>query len=256
MDDLRREAEALQDRGVWDAEALAVNEAILSADPGDQTATVRRARCLRALGRLDEAVAGLQRLVADHPENAVAKSQLTKIRRRLDARTRAEALIAVDRSELFDAAERAKAARRDHDFQIEARRLLARRERTPAAACALAAAQRAGGELDAALVTYRWAWAQDDSPRTNPMAYVGLAALLRELDRLGEAEKLLRGVLAVDPRDSYARRTLAAVLMDRAERRGDVGRLDEAKRLLDAEWRTTARDQELKAAYGRLRGLS
>ncbi|MEA2302555.1 MAG: hypothetical protein QOE44_3090, partial [Solirubrobacteraceae bacterium] len=41
-----------------------------------------------------------------------------------------------------------------------------------------------GGDLEGALNTYGWAREQDDSPRTNPMAHVGLAAVLRERGRL------------------------------------------------------------------------
>jgi tetratricopeptide (TPR) repeat protein len=157
---------------------------------------------------------------------------------------------------LFEALEAAKEAERDLEFQVEGRRLLARRQRTTMAACALAAAQRRAGDLEGALNTYRWAWEQDDSPERNSMAHVGLAAVLRDLDRLGDAEAILREVMRVQPSNRFACLGLAAVLLDRVERRGERHHVVEAKRLLDGVWALGARDAPVKAAYGRLRSLT
>src|SRR5688572_27099732 len=110
-------------------------------DPSCSAAVVRRARCLRALGRVEEAVSVLSELVARNPENGVAVSQLRTARRRLEARRRAEAILRQGRPRLFAEVESARRDERDTTFQVEARRLLARRVRTPEAACALAAAQ-------------------------------------------------------------------------------------------------------------------
>lgn len=256
IDDLRSKAREMQAVGDWSEAALAINDAVLQADPHDEAAVVRRARCLRALGRLEESLVVLEALVEKRPDNSVAKSQADKTRRRLDTKKRAEQLSAEDPGRLFDALERAKQQERDHEFRIEGRRLLARRDRTTQAACALGAAQRRGRDLEGALNTYRWAWQQDDSPYTNAMAHVGLAAVLRELGRLADAEKILRGVRAADRRNHFASVTLAAVLMDRVERHGDRDGLAEAGQLLDAAWASGTRDAAISAAYGRLKSLA
>jgi tetratricopeptide (TPR) repeat protein len=256
METLQRRAQAMQDSGEWTEAALAVYDAMLHADPSDEAAAVGRARCLRALGRLREALDCLDQLVARHPENAVARSQAEKTRRRLKARERAEGLLADDATRLFDAAERAKEAERDFDFQIEARRLLSRRDGSVEAACALGAAQRRGRDVEGALNTYRAALATDDSLPSNAMGHVGLAAVLRELGRLTEAEQMLRAVLAVDRRDGFAQITLAATLMDRAEKQGARSRLAEAKRLLDTAYAAGERGKAISSAYGRLRSLA
>ena len=250
-----RQALAMQAGGDWGEVALACNEAILRLDPSDQAAVVRRARCLLAMGRPEEAVESLEALVKHHPDNTVAKAQAGKARRRLQAKSRAVRLFAENPAALLSEVERAKAAARDHEFQVEARRLLARRDRTPQAACALGAAQRRGRDLEGALNTYRWALQQDDGPRTNAMAHVGLAGVLRDLDRLAEAEKLLRTVLAVDDRNGHALLGLAAVLMDRAQRRGDIDALSEARRLHDKAFGLGLRGAEIDAVSGRLRSL-
>ena len=241
MEELQRQARLMQDQGEWTEEALAVNEAILRSDPADEAAVIRRGRCLRALGRLDEALRCLDWLVAEHPENSVARSQVDKTRRRLNARKRAETLLARDPTKLFDAAERAKDAERDHEFQIEARRLLAQRDRTVKADCALGAAQRGARDLEGALNTYRSALEHDGSPASNAMAHVGLAAVLRDLGRLTDAEQMLRRVLDVNRHNSYAQVTLSATLMDRAEKQGARGHLTEARQLLDAAYGGGAR---------------
>jgi tetratricopeptide (TPR) repeat protein len=256
VNDPRAEARRLQELDEWSEEALAANDAILLIEPEDEAAGVRRARCLRALGRLDESLETLESILRRKPASMVARSQAEKTRRWLAARRRAEDLLAETPSRLIEAVERAKEDERDIQFQIEARRLLARREPTIEAACALAAAQRRGGDLEGALNTYGWAREQDDSPRTNPMAHVGLAAVLRERGRRNDAEKILRAVLAVRPRDRFAEVGLAAVLMDRAEKRGAEDHLAEAKRLLDAAWAAGDPDAALRAAYGRLKAIS
>lgn len=245
----------MQHRGEWGEDALACNDAILARDPADAAATIRRARCLRALGRLDEAPAGLDALIDQDPSNSVAASQAAKTRRRLHARARAERLLATGATELFDAVELAKRAERDHDFQIEGRRLLARRDRTIEAACALGAAQHRGDDLAGALNTYRWAWQQHESADTSAMALVAFAGVLRDLHRLSDAEGLLRAALRVRPRDDFAQLALAAVLMDRAEHRGARDTLTQARRLLDRAWAAGTRGAAISAAYGRLRSL-
>jgi tetratricopeptide (TPR) repeat protein len=255
MDDLHAKASAMQERGEWGAPALTVYDAILAANPDDEAATVGRARCLRALGRLEESLAALEALSRARPENGVARSQAAKTRRRLRAKERAEQLLADDPAKLFDALERAKREEHKYDFQIEGRRLLARRDRTSKAACALGAAQRRGRDLEGALNTYRWAWQQDDSPTSNAIAHVGLAAVLRDVGQLSDAERILRGVRDADRRNHYAGITLAAVLMDRVENQGHREKLAEAKQLLDAAWVAGTRGVVIDAAYGRLRSL-
>jgi thioredoxin-like negative regulator of GroEL len=131
----------MSDQHDWGEGALALYEAILQVDPEDEAAAVGRARCLRALGRLESRWRSFETLMKERPDNPVARSQASKTKRHLDARSRAERLLAKDPQEVFDALERAKRQERDHKFQVEGRRLLARRDRTIEAACALGAAQ-------------------------------------------------------------------------------------------------------------------
>ena len=248
----------------WGREALEVNDAILRAVPGDEVAAVHRARCLRVLGGFSDAVETLDGVLTDHPENSVAVSQRRKARQQLEAARRARQLFTEDPKRLFESVETAKRAERDHYFQIEARRILARSSyeasgataSSLAAACALGAAQRKGRDLDGALQTYRWAWHQDDSHRTNAIAYIGLAGVLRDLGRLTDSEALHRAVLRADHRNRHAMRGLAGVLMDLAEKRGKRDVLPEVSRLLTAIRASGDQDPILAAMYGRLKSLS
>ena len=80
----------MSDQHDWGEGALALYEAILQVDPNDEAAAVGRARCLRALGRLEESLAVLETLMKERPDNPVARSQASKTKRHLDARTRAD----------------------------------------------------------------------------------------------------------------------------------------------------------------------
>jgi hypothetical protein len=144
------EAERLQRAEEWGTAALSVNQRLFDLMPDDEAAAVRLARCYRGLGRLDEAAATLVRTLAAHADYHVARSQLKKTMRRRDARHRAEALLARGLTVLFAELEAAKRSERDHDFQVEGRRLIARRERSIEAACALGAAQRRAQDVDGA----------------------------------------------------------------------------------------------------------
>lgn len=253
--ELREAAIAFQDRGEWGAQALAANEALLAADPADESAAVRMGRCLRATGRLDEAAACYVGVAAQDRGNTVARSQLRATITLRKSRQRAEAIDAEGAGALREALDAARDAGRDFGLQVEGRRLIAEREATPAAVCALGAAQRRGADPDGARNTYRWALELDDDPASNPAAFTGLAAVLRDGGQWGEAEDLLEQVLAVRPDDRFARLALAAVYMDVAERRGDQGRLELSRRLLKALWAQGARDDGVAAAFARLRSL-
>jgi CBS-domain-containing membrane protein len=164
-------------------------------------------------------------------------------------------LLAQSPQKLFDAVEQAKRNERDHKFQIEGRRLLASRDQTIEAVCALGAAQRRDRDLDGALNTYRWALDCDDSPASNPMTHIGLAGVLRDLGRLADAERMLRDVRVADRRNHFAAVALSAVLMDRAEKLGERDGLREARQLLGTAWAAGIRDVAIKSAYGRLQSL-
>jgi tetratricopeptide (TPR) repeat protein len=237
------------------AEALAVNDTILSTHPDDLAAQIRRGRCLRALGRIEDAQTVFDVLLGTHPRDSVVRSQHDKTLRLAKARRRAEQLMSRGPAELFDALEQAKRSEREVDFQIEGRRLLARHDGTVEAACALGAAQRRARDRDGALNTYRWAANQGKSGRGRAMASVGLAGVLRDLRRLNDAEQLLRDVLATDTRNTFASLGLAGVLMDRIEYQGQRDLGSEVKRMLDALYARGARDEPVKLAYQRLKSL-
>lgn len=253
---LQARAREMQELGEWGAEALAVNEAILCAQPDDLPAQIRRGRCLRALGRIEDAQAVFDVLLGTHPRDSVVRSQHAKTVRLAKACRRAQQLMSRDPAELFNAVEQAQRSERDVDFQVEGRRLPARRDRSVEAACALGAAQRRARDRDGALNTYRWAASQVGSGRGRAMASVGLAAVLRDLRRLNDAEQLLRDVLATDARNTYALLGLAGVLMDRIEHQGKRDLGSEVKRILDALYARGARDEPVKLASRRLESLT
>lgn len=268
--ELLERAKRLQREEEWGTSALLINEQILIQDPTCQPARVRKARCLMTLERPEEAVETLRSVLADNSSNGVAASQLEKALRQAGAKERAERLMIEERGNAKERADglleaspntlreeldKAKEEERDLPFQLEGRRLLARHERTGVAACALGAVQRSLGDREDALNTYRWAREQDDSPETNAMADVGMAAVLRDLVRLAQAETLLRGVLRSNPSNPYARLSLAAVLLDRVEELGESRHLVEATQLLDGIWAQGFRDSKVSAGYRRLRRL-
>jgi tetratricopeptide (TPR) repeat protein len=133
---------------------------------------------------------------------------------------------------LLSAANDAKSAEREIDFQVEARRLLVAERKTIEALCALGAALRVRRDYGAALLAYNEARALDESPQRNSMTWVGLAGVLRDLRRRREAEDLARQVLAVAPNDPHAHAVLAAICMDDYEQHQDASRLDEAEALI------------------------
>jgi tetratricopeptide (TPR) repeat protein len=213
-------------------------------------------RCLAALGRFDEAERAFEDARAADPSNPVAASQLTALRRRMRFRERAERLLADDPDALFAAVEDARRKEADTGFQVEGRRLLARREPdNVAAVCALGAAQRRAGDLEGALNTYDHAWTLERSARDTAMTRVGRAAVLRELDRPDDARALYDAVLATRPDDAYALTGRAALYLDDVAKRGAGERaLERAKALIDAikgEWTS-----EVHAVHGRWRSLS
>lgn len=253
LEKLRRDGDELEDRGEWGKDALAIYEAILKLAPGDVPASNAKGRCLIAVGRLEDAESWFEGVVATDPDNRVAVSQLDKLKKRLSALRRAEA--SNENGRLFKEVEEAKAKRGDLLFQVEGRRLLAREDpRNPRAVAALGAAMRRNGDSEAALQVYRYALQLDESPRSNSMAHVGLAGVLRDLGLLSEADKRLQAVLREQPDNPYALITLAAVLMDKAER-GQSAALVEARNRLGRLWAHGVRDAEVQAAYRRLKAL-
>jgi tetratricopeptide (TPR) repeat protein len=197
---LRARARELEHADDWGPQALSVNEALLELAPDDQPAAIRASRCLRALGRLDEAAALLVGVLVSHRGNAVARTQLTLTMSRREAKLQAEELDAKGEGHLAVALEIALDEDEDHDLQIEGRRLLAGRERSVAAACALGAAQRAARDHSGARHSLCWALAlAGDDRRAAAPAHAGLAHVLMDqgelrtdLAPLREARTLLR----------------------------------------------------------------
>lgn len=78
-------------------------------------------------------------------------------------------------------------------------------------------------------------------PEASPYYVDGLAArgaLLRRMNRLGDAETLLRSALTINPEDTYLRRTLALVVADQ-------NRLDEAVIVMEDALKLTPEDASL-----------
>jgi hypothetical protein len=137
-----------------------------------------------------------------------------RIGKQLAARKLAEAVLAEGKQRLIESAERAKDAERDIDFQIEARRLLAREDHTAAhtaaALCALAAALRRRRDYGASLQTY------DQARRRWP-----------------ESEAQSLQVLAQHPRSTHALSGLAALYLDIYEIEQDNDRRADAEGIID-----------------------
>jgi tetratricopeptide (TPR) repeat protein len=220
-------------RGQLDPETLKLAEEALAGDPTDAFARVVCSRCLEATGRLQEAVSQLEAVIERDADDSVARNRRSNLLKQIAAHERAQRILAEHGSDgLLTAANDAKAAEREVDFQVEARRLLVADEGTIPALCALGAALRQRRDYGAALLAYGDARGLEDSPQTNAMTWVGLAGVLRDLRRLGEAEDLARQVLTVDSRDAHVRAVLAAICMDDYEQHHDPTRLDESEALI------------------------
>lgn len=220
-------------RGDLDAATLALAEQVIREDPSDLSALVIASRCSEAGGDLHAAAAQLETVLARDPRHVVACNRRERLRKQIHERNRAEMLLAAGRDRLIIEAERAKSEERDIDFQIEARRLLARTDATPAAWCALGAALRRRRDYGGALRAYGEARQMADSAQENPMAYTGLAAVMRDLRRRSESEALAQQVLEHHPRSPWALKVLAGLGMDIVEAGGDRTRLDEVQKIID-----------------------
>jgi tetratricopeptide (TPR) repeat protein len=220
-------------RGQLDEATLTLAEEALARDPTNAFARIVCSRCLEAAGRLHEAVSQLDAVLQRDADDSVARNRRASLLKQLAARERAQRILADEGSVgLLAAANDAKAAEREIDFQVEARRLLVAEGETIKALCALGAALRVRRDYGAALLAYTEARELDESPQSNSMTWVGLAGVLRDLRRLREAEHLAREVLTVEPRDAHARAVLAAICMDDYEQHHDPARLDESEALI------------------------
>lgn len=212
---------------------LTLAEDAIARDPTDAFARIVRSRCLQAAGRLEDAVGQLDVVLQHDADDSVARNRRASLVKQLAARERAQRMLAEEGSAaLLTAANDAKSAEREIDFQVEARRLLVGDRKTIEALCALGAALRVRRDYGAALLTYAEARELDQSPQRNSMTWVGLAGVLRDLRRRREAEDLARQVLAVTPSDPHARAVLAALCMDDYEQHQDSARLDESEALI------------------------
>lgn len=230
VEDVREQAERLEAQGMWGPEALSLYEQLLTSDPDDQGARLCAGRCLEALGRFDEAGEQLRQVSPGTPHADIASRRLGRIKERSQAQ--ATAFDWYDDG--TDALRQAAAQAKSKWFIVEAQRLLADHETDVPSLVQLGAAQRDAGDFDGSLLSFESALALDPSPATNAPSYTGRAALLRRLGRLPEAEASVRSVLECRPRDRYASQTLAAVLMDRAEKERSCAPLREARVLLGA----------------------
>ncbi len=226
----------LRDRlaqGQLDDATLTLAEDAIARDPTDAYARIVCSRCLEAAGRLEDAVNQLDAVLQHAANDSVARNRRASLLKQLAARERAQRTLADEGSgALLSAANDAKSAEREIDFQVEARRLLVGDRKTIEALCALGAALRVRRDYGAALLAYAEARELDESPQRNSMTWVGLAGVLRDLRRRREAEDLARQVLAVAPSDPHARAVLAAICMDDYEQHQDSARLDESEALI------------------------
>lgn len=235
-------------RGELDGETLQLTRQLIEASPDHAYAHVVASRCLEGQGAFDKAAHHLDHVLRVDPGHSVARNRRAALEHKLEHQNRARRLFSAGPGQLKDALDRARAAERDFDFQVEGRRLLARHEKTPPSACAFGAALRHRGnpdDLETALVAYDYAIKLDPSRASNAPSYVGRAAVLRDLRRLTESEQLYREVLVTNPDDKHAIAGLAAVLLDRYETERDAALLDAADTLVK---------QLPPTAFGRLYG--
>jgi tetratricopeptide (TPR) repeat protein len=125
------------------------------------------------------------------------------------------------------------------------------------ALCGLGGALRRARQQRAAPATYREAEAlAGEDARAVAPAHVGIAAVLRDLERPAESRRLYEQVLATNRNDHHAILGLAALYLDEVERTGSPTARAEAKRLLGILWQRDERTHEVHAVYGRLHSLS
>ena len=204
-------AETLRALGRLD-EALAAYDRAVEDFPDNAVARTGRAETLRAVGRLDEALAAYDRAVEDFPQDAVPRNGRAETLRALGRLK--EALAAYDRAV--------------EDFPQDA---VARNGR--------AETLRALGRLDEALAAYDRA--VGEFPH-NIVARAGRAETLRALGRLDEALAAYDRAVQDFPQDAVTRNGRAVIL-------ADIGRLDEARNALQAAAQTPKTDEDWIAIH-------
>jgi len=180
---------------------------------------------LARLGRLDEAIAELERAVQIDPALAVARLALARVLNQVGrhdvAETHAERLAADDASnaDAWSALGIARSGRGRHAAAIEAfRHGVARRPRGTLDRVRLAAEYCAAEQSEAALALVA------DSERAglaHPATAQISARALMQLDRYDEAESILLGALRTQPHDEAAHRLLAQLRHVRGDERCD-----------------------------------
>jgi predicted Zn-dependent protease len=177
-------------------DALAAYDSIIADHPQDVIAKTGRADVLKALGRLDEALAAYDSVIADHPQNVVAKTG------------RAEVLKALGK--LDDALAAYDSIIADHPQDVVAKN-------------GRAEVLKALGKLDDALAAY-------DEVITiypkDPIARNGRSCLLAALKRFDEALESLLGGYPVIEQDWIGYHIRGMITMR-------MGRLEEAIRIFN-----------------------
>jgi len=183
-------------------------QAVMKAGPGDVLAAAEMAAALRELGRLDEAEAVCQAMLREYPDSAethVALGHCARARGgRLASLAHFQAAVAADPRHIWainEAAADLRALGRLDEAEAGYRRLL---EISPGHAhgqLGLGYCARQRGDRAASLALFQAAAAADPG---FTWARMEVAADLRELGRLDEAEAVCRGVLAARPNDAEA----------------------------------------------------
>lgn len=214
----------------------------------------QQAQCHERAGRLAEAVKcwtvldrpGLQDGVA-----SVARSQVTRLNRRIEHRRHAEQLVSRGKDALEEGVEIAEQAAR-WGLVVEVRRIQAARERNIHNLTALGSALRRAGEHDQARAVLAEAIAIDPSKTSNRAAYVAMAALLREVGQRAGARALLEELRDLGCRDRFTAACLAGVYLDYIESHGQVSLLEPTRYLIDLAYAQDPGATEIRMLYRRL----
>ena len=258
-DALLHRLDALTDRCEWGVATLELFQQLAKRAPQDAANWIGMARCYEALGELDKAAGLYAALLRRSSGHDVAASRQLALKRRIFARDHASRIKQEEESDVL----RAKLDASDPPpfrhpmLRAEALRLLvADAPEDVKTLSELGGALRHAGDAAGAIQVYHRALDLDASPSSNAAAHVGLAAVLRDLGRLDEAEQTYNVVLHARPADARAKIGLAAVHLDRHEG-GPAGsrHLDAAEHLLRSAWHPDHQDDAITSTYRRLDAL-
>jgi tetratricopeptide (TPR) repeat protein len=203
------------------AQAVALNQQILSLDPQNAAAYVRLARAYQSQRQFAAAEAACREALQRNPQSTVAQKRLQRIQEEWALAKRAQSITTFHEA-LRQGVEQKEQEQAGYAIAClwRAVELSANRAHSIQSRTALGAAYRARKDslsLERAAAQYELVLQHAPD---NLAAMTGLAAVLRDKGELSQAKALYERVLAVAPQDTHALNGLAGVLHDLGDAEG------------------------------------